>query len=129
MLDPPLAVRAQKIKPYAVPGWVHFLQQPCSELHPVAGGHFAFEDRELHALAVVLTGPGDPPQPPTPCGLGRVHVIAHDHQHRLTAVGTADILRGHPSCPASTAAPENAKRARAARSRRETGGAARRVCV
>src|SRR5260370_29070708 len=129
MLDPPLAVRAQEIESYAVPGLVHFLQQLCSELYPVAGGDFAFEDRELHALAVVLTGPGDPPQPPAPCGLGRVHVIAHDNQHCPNAKDTADSRRGLPSYTASTTAPEDAKRAQAARSRRETGGAARRACV
>ena len=63
MLDPPLAIRAEGIKAYAVPGLVHFRHQPGADLHPVAGGDFAFEDRELHALTIILARPGDPPQP------------------------------------------------------------------
>ena len=67
--------------PHAVPGWTISSSSFARGFTQSPGVTSYFKDRKLHALAVILTGPGDPPQAPAPCRLGRVHVLAHHNQH------------------------------------------------
>ena len=57
------------------------LEQPGPQLHPVGWRDLTFEDRKLHALAVILAGLGDMPKPAAARGIGRVYIVADDHQH------------------------------------------------
>jgi hypothetical protein len=88
MLDLLLPFRPQKVEPQAVNVRVDQVAHLLLDPDPARRIDFQFEDRELHALAVVLTHLCNATQPPWSANTGRTHVIAHQNHHEggLTSI-------------------------------------------
>jgi hypothetical protein len=83
MLDPAAAVPAQEVKAQTVALRVYLIEQPRAQQHPLVGCHLDLEDRKLHALSIVLAGPGNAAQTPSTARRRDFHIVAHQHQHPL----------------------------------------------
>jgi hypothetical protein len=83
MLDPAAACTAQEVEAQAVVRCVHLGHQPGAQQHPLIRRRLDFENRELHALPIILTGPGDAAQAPGAALRGHRYIIADQNQHLL----------------------------------------------
>jgi hypothetical protein len=83
MLDPLTPIGSEEIKSQAVFGFPDFIDQLLSHNGPLGRVNDAFENRVLHALAVVFTYLGHSPQPALSAFIGSRHIIADKHHHKF----------------------------------------------
>ena len=82
MLDAAFPVGPQHVEPQAVLADVELGQKPGAQACPLCRIDLAFEHRELHTLAKILTGPSDPAQAPTAGRTLGIDIVSYENQHR-----------------------------------------------
>src|SRR5438105_3033217 len=80
MFDPQIS--RQEVETQRVLRQGDLIEQATAELDPLRRTNRTLEDRFLHALTVIQTGPSHAPQSPFPNCVCRADVVCNEHLHR-----------------------------------------------